>query len=80
MVHGFGLEAEGGEEGLLLATYYVGDQVDRLGYDPFCGCGSTLLAAHQVGRMGYGVEIDPGYVAVTLERLAALGVKPELVK
>jgi DNA modification methylase len=52
----------------------------ELVYDPFCGSGSTLLAAHQLGRIGYGVEIDPGYVAVTLERLSALGLKPELVK
>jgi DNA modification methylase len=48
-------------------------------YDPFSGSGSTLLAAHQLGRIGYGVEIDPGYVAVTLERLVALGLKPDLV-
>jgi DNA modification methylase len=47
-------------------------------YDPFCGSGSTLLAAHQLGRIGFGVEIDPGNVAVTLERLALLGLKPEL--
>lgn len=46
-------------------------------YDPFCGSGSTLLAAHQLGRIGYGVEIDPGYIAVALERLSALGLKPE---
>jgi DNA modification methylase len=44
-------------------------------YDPFPRSGSTLLAAHQLGRIGYGVEIDPGYVAVTLERLAALGLQ-----
>lgn len=49
-------------------------------YDPFCGSGSTLLAAHQLGRIGYGVEIDAGYCAVTLERLSALGLKPELVE
>jgi DNA modification methylase len=49
-------------------------------YDPFCGSGSTILAAHQLGRIGYGCEIDPGYVAVTLERLSALGPKPELVQ
>ena len=48
-------------------------------YDPFCGSGSTLLAAHQLQRIAYGVEIDPGYVAVTLERMAALGLKPELI-
>ena len=47
-------------------------------YDPFCGSGSTLLAAHQLGRIAYGVEIDPGYVAVTLERMTALGLQPEL--
>jgi DNA modification methylase len=52
----------------------------ELVYDPFCGSGSTLLAAHQLGRIGYGVEIDPGYVAVTLERLSLLGLKPQLVE
>jgi DNA modification methylase len=52
----------------------------ELVYDPFCGSGSTLLAAHQLGSIGYGVEIDPGYVAVALERLSVLGLNPELVK
>jgi DNA modification methylase len=47
-------------------------------YDPFCGSGTTLLAAHQLGRIGYGMDIDPGYVAVTLERMTQLGLKPEL--
>ena len=27
--------------------------------DTFCGAGTTLLAAEQVGRRGYGLEIDP---------------------
>ena len=52
----------------------------ELVYDPFCGSGSTLLAAHQLDRICYALEIDPSYVAVTLERLTALGLKPELVK
>jgi DNA modification methylase len=52
----------------------------ELVYDPFVGSGSTLLAAHQLGRICYGVEISPDFVAVTLERLSALGLKPELVK
>jgi DNA modification methylase len=47
-------------------------------YDPFAGSGSTILAAHQLGRIGYGCEIDPGYVAVALERLAMLGLTPKL--
>jgi len=47
-------------------------------YDPFCGSGSTIVAAAELKRVGYGCELDPGYVAVELERLAALGLKPEL--
>jgi DNA modification methylase len=53
---------------------------DELIFDPFCGSGSTLLAAHQLGRIGYGCEIDPGYVAVELERLSLLGLRAEVVE
>jgi len=52
----------------------------ELVYDPFCGSGSMLLATHQLERVGYAAEIDPAYVAVTLERFSVLGLKPELVK
>jgi DNA modification methylase len=52
-------------------------RLNELVYDPFCGSGSTIVAAHQLGRVGYGCEVDPGYVAVTLERLSMLGLKPE---
>jgi DNA modification methylase len=48
-------------------------------FDPFAGSGSTIMAAHQLGRVGYGCEIDPGYLAVSLERLSILGLKPRLV-
>jgi hypothetical protein len=46
--------------------------------DPFCGSGSTLLACEQLDRRGYAIEIDPQYVAVTLDRLAVLGLEPSL--
>ncbi|MGD0292031.1 MAG: DNA methyltransferase [Candidatus Binataceae bacterium] len=48
-------------------------------YDPFCGSGSSLLAAHQLRRIAYAQEIDPGYVAVSLERMSQLGLQPELL-
>jgi DNA modification methylase len=54
-------------------------QPGELVYDCFGGSGSTIVAAHQLGRIGYCCEIDPGYVAVELERLSMLGLHPELV-
>lgn len=49
-------------------------------YDPFLGSGTTLIAAEQLGRRCYGLEIAPQYVAVTLQRWAdATGKEPSLV-
>lgn len=49
-------------------------------YEPFSGSGTTLIACEQLGRVCRAVEIDPGYVAVTLERWSQLtGNQPQLV-
>lgn len=52
---------------------------DAIVLDPFLGSGTTLVACEQLGRIGYGMEIEPKYVAVTLERLAGMGLEPRLV-
>ena len=49
-------------------------------YDPFLGSGSTLVAVENAGRDGYGMEIEPKYLAVTLERMAGMGLEPTLVE
>jgi DNA modification methylase len=36
--------------------------------DPFLGSGSTLIAAEQLGRRCYGLELDPRYVDVAVQR------------
>jgi DNA modification methylase len=36
--------------------------------DPFCGSGTTILAAERVGRRGVGIELDPLYVDLTISR------------
>jgi hypothetical protein len=37
-------------------------------YDPFLGSGTTLIAAEQLGRICYGMEIEPRYVDVAVKR------------
>jgi DNA modification methylase len=49
-----------------------GDKDDHV-YDPFLGSGTTMVAAEQLGRRCFGIDISPGYVAVTLERMTKLG-------
>lgn len=36
--------------------------------DPFLGSGTTLIAAEQLGRVCYGIEIEPRYVYVAVRR------------
>lgn len=48
--------------------------------DPFLGSGTTLIACERLSRRCYGIEIEPKYVAVTLERWHEMtGEMPELV-
>ena len=47
--------------------------------DPFCGSGTTIMAAEATGRLGRGIELDPIYVDVSVERWqAATGKKAAL--
>jgi hypothetical protein len=46
-------------------------------YEPFSGSGTTFCAAEQTGRICYGMEIEPKYVAVALQRMADMGLQPK---
>jgi len=45
--------------------------------DIFLGSGSTMVAAHQLKRKCYGIELDPKYCQVIIDRMKALD--PSLV-
>lgn len=46
----------------------IGSPRDGIVVDSFCGVGSTLIAAEKNNRICYGMEIDPKYVDVIIER------------
>jgi site-specific DNA-methyltransferase (adenine-specific) len=53
---------------------------DGIIIDFYLGSGTTLIACENLNRRCRGIEIDPGYAAVTLQRfLDHTGVKPELI-
>lgn len=73
--------SKGGEEGNLLALHPTVKPVQLVAdaildcstrgdiiLDSFLGSGSTLIAAERVGRVCYGIEIDPQYVDVAIRR------------
>ena len=49
-------------------------------YDPFLGSGTTMIAAERSGRICFGMEIDPKYCAVILQRCLDMGLEPVLAK
>lgn len=48
--------------------------------DLFLGSGSTMVAAHQLGRKCYGMELDPKYCQVIIDRMKKLDPSIEIKK
>jgi DNA modification methylase len=78
---GVSTQSKQGEEGNLLALHPTVKPVQLIAdamldcsargeiiLDSFLGSGSTLIAAERVGRVCYGMEIDPLYVDVAIRR------------
>ena len=48
-------------------------------FDPFLGSGTTMVACERLGRRCRGIELDPGYCAVAIQRMADMGLDPRLL-
>jgi len=56
-------------------------ETDALVLDPYLGAGTSILACERIGRIGRASEIDPAYIAVTLQRYADMtGSTPHLLE
>jgi site-specific DNA-methyltransferase (adenine-specific) len=55
-------------------------EVGNLITDSFLGSGSTMVAAHQLGRKCYGMELDPKYCQVIIDRMLKLDSSLQIKK
>ena len=53
-----------------LPEFIVGDLMNRSRgvIDCFCGTGTSIIAAEKLGKIGYGIELDPKYCDVIINR------------
>lgn len=47
-------------------------KINSLIYEPFTGSGTTMVAAHQLKRRCFGMELDPKYCQVIINRMRKL--------
>ena len=57
-----------------LPEFVIGKLMDRSEavVDCFMGTGTTMVAAHQLNRKCYGMELDPKYCQVIIDRMQKL--------
>ena len=62
---------------LIANEMQISSNKNSLVFDFFLGSGSTMVAAHQLNRKCYGMELDPKYCQVIIDRMKKLD--PNLV-
>ena len=61
-------------EALLKRIIEASSNRDDIVLDPFCGCGTTLVVAHQLGRKWIGIDVSPKACDIMKDRLTKVGV------
>jgi len=59
------------------ASFFISNFCENSIIDLFCGSGTTMVASHQLKRKCYGMELDPKYCQVIIDRMKKLD--PSLV-
>jgi DNA modification methylase len=54
------------------ASFFVSNFCIKSVIDLFCGSGTTMVASHQLKRKCYGMELDPKYCQVIIDRMRKL--------
>ena len=57
--------------GWMLWLVGLASRADDVVLDPFCGSGTTGVAAMRLGRRFIGIEKDPGYAQLARDRIGA---------
>ena len=60
------------------AAYFIENFSVQSCLDLFCGTGTTMVAAHQLNRKCYGMELDPKYCQVIVDRMLKLDPSIEI--
>jgi DNA modification methylase len=58
--------------GLLRKIILNSSKINGVVFDPFLGSGSTLIACEQTKRRCFGIELDPHYCQVIIDRYTKL--------
>jgi len=63
-----------------LCTQFIelSSNISELLFEPFLGSGSTMVASHQLNRKCYGIELDPKYCQVIIDRMKKLDPSLEI--
>ena len=54
------------------ANFFISNFCENSILDLFCGSGTTMIVAHQLKRKCYGMELDPKYCQVIIDRMQKL--------
>ena len=54
------------------ANFFISNFCNNSVLDLFCGSGTTMVVAHQLNRKCYGMELDPKYCQVIVDRMRKL--------